>query len=293
MENDFKSIKNKSTLWNIMIENGIFNGIDDKYFIEVRTFFEKKINQISTNILPVDSLIILNKQVISEMMSTILKYKGQAQVPSGQAQVQQAGQAGQAQQAVPPLVTSGDITEQRQKIFNQVLEKKQSEFNNLMNKNVPNKIDFADNADKPIGSEMEKILADTIAWREKQLNVVLESQDQTEATKWINKDIQQSTSHLPLASTLPLASAKLLKIGPSTALDSTTIVDLQNNTMNEKKVSFNLNLNQMENSESNNFLKMLNQKSINTNDKNDKIESMLIELLNNQKKILALLETKN
>ena len=42
MENDFKSIKNKSTLWNIMIENGIFNGIDDKYFIEVRTFFEKK-----------------------------------------------------------------------------------------------------------------------------------------------------------------------------------------------------------------------------------------------------------
>ena len=49
----------------------------------------------------------------------------------------------------------------------------------------------------------------------------------------------------------------------------------------------------MENSESNNFLKMLNQKSINTNDKNDKIESMLIELLNNQKKILALLETKN
>jgi len=271
--NEFKSNKNKATLWNFMHENNIFKGIDNKYSNEVKIYFEEKINQFSTTILPTDSLVTLNKQVISEIIKNNLKYT-QAQQTQAQAQ---------------SYVTSGDITEQRQKKFNQVLEKKQSEFNNLMNNTVPDKIDFSDNPDKPIGSEMEKMLADTIAWREKQLNVVLETQNQKEASNWINRD--QLT---PTATNV----AKHIKIGQSTDLDATNIVDLKNNintintinTINEKKVSFNLNQNQIQNNDSqDNFLNMLKHKNDNDVDNEKNIENILKEILNNQQIIINLL----
>ena len=163
LTNEFNSTKNKGTLWSLMYENGLFEGIESKYVNSVKNDFEKKISQISLNISQVDNLTILNKQVISDMMTNILKYKN----------IEQASHI----QQPPPLITSTEITEQRQKVFNNVLQTKKNEFDSMMNKNIPNKIDFSDAADKPIGSEMDKILAETIAWREKQLNVVLETQD--------------------------------------------------------------------------------------------------------------------
>ena len=73
--------------------------------------FEKKISQISLNISQVDNLTILNKQVISDMMSKILKYKNIEPSP---------------QTLPPPLITSTEITEQRQKVFNNVLQTKKN-----------------------------------------------------------------------------------------------------------------------------------------------------------------------
>ena len=70
--NEFKSNKNKATLWNFMHENNIFKGIDNKYSNEVKIYFEEKINQFSTTILPSDSLVTLNKQVISEIIKNNL-----------------------------------------------------------------------------------------------------------------------------------------------------------------------------------------------------------------------------
>lgn len=228
LNKEFQSRKNKEVLWNFMMKNNFFEGIHANYSNDIKLYFENKIQQISTAIAPTDSLVILNKQVLSEMMTNNLKYKGIPEQAQAQQHTQQHTQQ-HMQQQPPPLITTGDITEQRQKVFNKVLETKQSEFNSLMNKNIPDKIDFSDNPDKPIGSEMDKMIAETIAWREKELNIVLQTQDQTEASKWINRDQTNTT---------PQNNIKNLKIGPSTTLDN--IVELRKPAgVVEKKVSFN------------------------------------------------------
>jgi len=256
LANEFQSIKNKSTLWKFMMDNNLFDGIDNKYSNDVKIYFEKTIAQIGLNISSNDSLIILNKQLISEMMVNNSKYKQQTQ---------------QTQQA---LISASDITEHRKKVFNKVLEEKQSEFKHLINKNIPDKIDFSDNADKPIGSEMERMIAETISWREKQHNVILQSQQQSqsEAAKWINRDQTNDIKTVP--------TVKFLKIGDPTTLDNILALP----TPNDKKVTFDLD------NEQDTFLSMLHTNNTNnTNNEMESIKSLLTEVLNTQKLILDLL----
>ena len=53
----------------------------------------------------------------------------------------------------------------------------------------PKEIDFADSAEeKPIGSEMDNLLADMMEKRSKQLNQVMQNQDTNAAEKWINNE---------------------------------------------------------------------------------------------------------
>jgi hypothetical protein len=308
--NEFQSIKNKGVVWNFMMENNFFEGIDSNYSNDIKVYFEKRIQQISLAIAPTDSLIILNKQVLSEMMTHNLKYKDkqqaqhQAQAQQNQAQQNQAQQnqaqqnqaqqnqakqhqaQHQQQQQAPPLITTGDITEQRQKVFNKVLENKQSEFNSLMNSNIPDKIDFSDNADKPIGSEMDKMIAETIAWREKELNIVLQTQDQTEASKWINRD-QTITPH---NNNNNINKIKTLKIGPSTTLDN--IVELKKSNTPEKKVSFNFSDTYADIADTSNFLSMLKKTNVNNNDNQEikDIKIILEEVVATQQLIMSLLQ---
>ena len=281
---EFQSRKNKSTLWKFMMENNFFEGIDIEYSNDIKAYFEQKVIQMSSTLLPTDSLVNLNKQVISDMMVNNLKYQGQ-QAQGQQAQAQQAqAQQAQVQQA---LVTTSDITEQRQKVFNKVLESKQSEFNSLMNKTVPDKIDFSDAADKPLGSEMDRMIADTIKWREKELNVVLQSQDQTEATKWINRDQTDTPvekTKFPVEKTkFPVEKTKFIKIGQSTILDN--IVDLKKN---EKQKHVSWGSTTTLDDDPDNFLSMLKQKPDVTL---EEIKTMLIEIIDNQKIILKAIAT--
>jgi len=176
----FKSDKNKGIIWGLMNEYGVFKGIDNSYASLVKTDFDTKVEYISRSIASSDNLINLNKRVITEMMADMTKkYKGPGTGPEYK---------GPEYKGTVP-VTSAEALLQKQTIFQKNLQTKQTEFDSLIQKAKPTTIDFADNAqDKPNGEEMERKLAETIAWREKQLNVVLDTQDKTEANIWINRD---------------------------------------------------------------------------------------------------------
>ena len=151
---------------------------------------------------------------------------------------------------------------------------------------------------------MDRMLAETIAWREQQLNIVLESNNQKEATKWINRDkpegqgqtaqmqgqtaqMQGQTAH-GQGSQGQAQGAKLIKIGTDTTLDTTNIVDLKKPN-GSKNVSFNLSADNtnnilVDNTDSNNsFLSMLKKEETTT-------DTLLKEILANQKLILQLLQ---
>jgi len=214
-QNKFISQDNKRILWEIMIENNLFNGIPDKYSTNVKGDFENILQQMSGNIPPNSTILEINKNVIRQMIEEIKKYSSLAQ------------QGHKQQQGMP--ITSADAQTRKQAQFQIGLQTKQEEFNRLIQPVKPVTIDFTDKIDdEPIGSDMEIRLAQTIAWREEQLSQVLDKQDSSKASEWINngKKVINSVSNSVSNTT------QHIKIGGETKLDD-------NNIINVKKVSFN------------------------------------------------------
>lgn len=211
----FVSQDNKRLLWEIMIENDLFNGIPDKYANNVKADFENRLKQMSGNILSTDSILDANKKIIVQMIEDIKNYTKPEPMPV----------------PVPVPITSAEALSKKQAQFQKGLQSRQEEFTSLIQPIKPTTIDFSDKLDdEPIGSEMDIKLSQTIAWREKQLSQVLEKQDTNEASEWINngKKVNSNTS----ASTSASANtSNHIKIGDVTNIDENNIISL-------KKVSF-------------------------------------------------------
>jgi hypothetical protein len=175
MEN-FNTQQNKGAIWNLMYQEGIFQDIKDDHVQNVKADFDKKMNEISGRNSDNKSLTELNKTVITEMINDMAKYKTVSYNNSYNDR----------------NVTAKDISDKRQMMFQKGLEKRQNDFTNAMNERKPDKMNFSDEPDKPIGAEMDSMLADILASRESQLNIVLDTQSQSsnakEANNWINKD---------------------------------------------------------------------------------------------------------
>jgi hypothetical protein len=223
----FDTKENKGLIWNIMNDSGVFKGIPDVYIDQVKRDFENKIITIKTNIQQKDTLTLLNKRVLSEMMSDMAKYRTSSAAASASLALALAPSSS-SYSAVPAIVTSKDVSTQRQQQFKDGFDKKKEEFTSMFGNKPPSTIDFSDKLDKPIGSEMEDMLAATIARRNNDLNIVLEKQDTTVATaaKWINADTSSNNN--------------IIKIGQNTLLDNNVIIDVTKtkSPTNPKQVRF-------------------------------------------------------
>ncbi len=84
------------------------------------------------------------------------------------------------------IYKSEDLQKQRESSFNLKLKEQQDSLNTLMNPKIPQEPNFNDiniNEDKPIGSEMDKLIAERMASRERELEIPKMSK---EAEKWVN-----------------------------------------------------------------------------------------------------------
>jgi len=235
VQSKFVSQDNKRILWEIMVENNLFNGIPDKYANNVKQDFEKQLQQMAPKLMPTDNILDLNKRVIMQMIENIKRYTQTPPVQNMSVPIQE-----------PMPYTSAEALTKKQAQFQKGLQTKQEEFNRLIQPVKPTSIDFSDKLDDdPIGSEMDLKLSQTIAWREKQLSQVLEKQNPTEANEWINNGKKVSASAPTLANiSAPTANninlnvkpiipdnSNHIKIGALTNIDEENIINL-------KKVSF-------------------------------------------------------
>jgi len=198
----FDTKENKGLIWHLMNESGIFNGIQNELLDIVKRDFENKITNIKMTIQPKDTLTLLNKRVLSEMMVDMGKYKNTYANCNTNSSV----------------YTAKYVFSQRQKLLTDNFEKKKDEFTSLIGNKPPASIDFSDKLDQPIGSEIENILAATIARRENELNIVLEKNDMSitsaSAVKWLNTDnVSTADRHI--------------KIGQNTTLDDKSVIDIK------------------------------------------------------------------
>ena len=158
-----------------MYEGGVFNGIDSSRLDEVKSVFEQQVANTDSE---TGTVMEKNKMVMRRVVSALGPLRG-------------------TDAAVPPRVTADDIRGERLERFGREMEGKQAEFNQLMNTPKPTRPDFSDGLeDQPIGGEMDNLLAQAIARRERDFNVALSTHDVSAAQEWVGaKQVPPATPH--------------------------------------------------------------------------------------------------
>ena len=205
---EFNSNLNKEIIWNLLIEYGAFKYIDNKFFNVFKQNFENTVLKYS---LSSDPILELNKRVLQDILKEAANYKTTRNPET--------------------LISAADVSASRQAAFQKGLQTKQNEFTQMINKSVPNKIDFSDPLptldEEP--SEMDKKLAEVIARREQQMNMVLAT--------------QQPPASVPVVVTskdrFDAPNNRNLKIGAELGqLDVVNLKSSNNKSIATKKVSF-------------------------------------------------------
>lgn len=244
--NNYISQDNKELLWNLMQENQMFNGLNENQYNKVLNTFENIILKTSRQNQFV-SVTEFNKDVITNMITELNKLKSKK---------------------LEMIYSSEDRSNERQNQFDNSLKQKENEMNSLLQPKLPENINFQDdNTDKPIGENMDRMLADMIASRERTLEFLPTNKGEAEA--WINKDNNKKSENNET---------------------NETNETKQTSNVKDKKVSFNVNSNGKEkitNNSLNQFIKKLktnesdesNSRETNNNQLLDEIEMDLLNLL--------------
>lgn len=231
MAEQFSSTDNKRFLWNLMVEAEVFGGVPTDKKQSVIELFEQIIKEVEYN--NNDSLIEMNKVVIKRVNSRLDTIREQQRKTTLEA---------------PKLVTATEISANRQEQFADNLNERQREFDEMMVNKKPDDADFSDKrVDKPIGAEMDDILANMMARREQQLNQVMnqvmKSQDTNAAQTWINNDKRDSYAGPPTLQIGEIVSKpnvevvkpkpKVTFVDDSSHDNSPRDVSLQNNSLQD------------------------------------------------------------
>ena len=169
-----------------------------------------------------------------------------------------------------PEVKVENIQLSTREVFNKNLETQENQFKKMINPQKPKKIDFSDKGeDLPI-QNLNIIMNQTLADREKELESITQkynTEDQEKAQKWLNRENET----------------------PKLKIEKNTNINLDNAIkINKKRVTFNINDGDSKtNNNVSNFLSKLKQKPT---VKNDNIISKLDIIISNQNEILKLLK---
>ena len=162
---------NRALLWSLLTEEHVFAGLSDSSLQPVVTLFETAIHTTinsyaqqdgsvfeKQNSSPQMVLSTLNKEVIKRVMTEMAQYK-----PSV------------ASSAPMSLYKSADIQEARIKDITSKVKVLENDMNSLLILKKPQEIDFSDKKiddDMPIGENMDQLIKDALASRERELELI-------------------------------------------------------------------------------------------------------------------------
>jgi len=154
MNNSFNSPKNKELLYNLLLNNQLFNGLSESFVTIVREKIEATISQIETNMSTL-SLIDKNKRFVQLMIQNIQQLK---QTPQ--------------KNEIVEIYTSQDIRSKNLKEFENNFLSIKNEFEDTLRIKKPEEPTFNDStSDEPL-TNMEDMLAKLTAERNLDLQTV-------------------------------------------------------------------------------------------------------------------------
>ena len=175
MSSEFTTNKNKELLWNLLLNNGAFNNLNEQQLPLIQKDFEDLITSLYSNINNLN-LIEQNKIFFQQMVQKINTRR----------------QSLKTYEPVREIYTNQDIRGKKLDEFNNDVKKAQDDFNSVITLKTPEEINFSDptDLDKPIGN-MDELIEKTIAERNLEVEKIASVNDTTEeAQKWLNMQEQ-------------------------------------------------------------------------------------------------------
>jgi hypothetical protein len=160
---------NKALLWSLLTEERVFAGLSDSSLQPVMTLFETAIHTTinsyaqetspseKQNSSPQVILATLNKEVIKRVITEMAQYKPPSTTP------------------LVPIYKSTDIQEARIRDITSKVKVLEDDMNSLLVLKKPAEIDFSDkkiNDDVPIGENMDELIKQALASRERELELI-------------------------------------------------------------------------------------------------------------------------
>ena len=168
----------------------------------------------------------------------------------------------------PEQLSKSKAFDSKSKAFDSRMQEQKQNFDTLMHKEKPKEIDFSDKTeDAPV---TDRMVTDTLQQREQELKKIMQQYTNEKSSDWLKGE---STS-----------TEKKLAIHKSTNIEiKPTIIDTKVDKRNEKRVHFNVS----EIPQTNKLLSKLKKV-----EEKDGIINYLQKIMNNQEKIISLLERK-
>ena len=166
---EFISNNNKGLIWGLLQESNVFDGIENENFARIQTIFEDTISNVhrsNTNL----SLLEKNKLAMNTLIKKISDEKSKPK------------------KSIQMVYRAEDIQNKREQEFNVKLKEQQDNLNKMINPAKPKAMSFSDetsNEDKPIGDDMDRLIAERLATRERELEI---PQITKETEQWLNNN---------------------------------------------------------------------------------------------------------
>jgi hypothetical protein len=264
---DFTKNENKSIIWGLLQEGGVFNDIPNNYFENIKRIFETSILSMKPEFdiffdkndegdddydkKASEMIVNSNKAVIKTMMNELAKFKKVPQQPHKVLQTPTAtlpiphrfgitpessknidSRGNGKKPKLEEIYRADDLQNHRMSELESRLKEKQEEMDTMLNNKKPTSIDFSDNKlndNKLASDEMEKLLADALSSRQRELE---------QLTINTNKDASKSAEEWITGSNDPVTSALNASIAVKRSHEIKRPVE-QNSIINKKNVSFN------------------------------------------------------
>jgi hypothetical protein len=210
----FSGNENKALLWSVLHGSGKFVGIPDSQVPAIKEIFEHTIHNMSEHCRRLNQPLNLN--AINKEAVVIICKKIEA------AKMQQSQQIYQKkQQQVPQLETiyrAEDMQKERQNAFQAEFKRKEEEMSSILKLKKPEEINFTDDVyDKPIGGDMERLLAEALASRERELeqikNVFTPESDSSHVVSNSNANKEQFGTYKIASSERSVVNEKRVSFG--------------------------------------------------------------------------------
>jgi len=287
---DFISNNNKAMIWGLLQDSKIFEGIGNEKYNLIQKTFEETIHEIhrsGTNI----PLLEKNKMAMNELITKINKERNNNRPNNSNIN---SNNNNHSEKPLEMIYTASDLQNQRANEMSLKLKEQQDSMNTLMNPSKPKDVNFSDTSladDKPIGEEMDKLIAERMASRERELEVPPITK---ETEQWLNtnKDTASTTNSTSISIHREPMPEKRVSFDSTTPMDNMLLKAVTNTP--------DINTNTSINTSTNSIFSKLKRKTDNiVTDNSNIVDELKIiketqeQLKNTCNQILELLQNKN